>query len=66
MQTETILKIETSSGKVAAEVLCTTLDSGKKLYRYAGAWGAGCGSLEDITRTIELSKATRKGWKVVQ
>lgn len=65
MTTTTLIKITTKTGKVAAEVTGITHTSGRTTYQWSGAWGAGCGSLDDIRATLRVSMKTRKGWTVV-
>lgn len=64
MTTTTIIKIETKTGKVAAEVKRTEHANGRISHGWMGAWGAGSGALEDIVASLKVSMATRKGWTV--
>lgn len=65
MQTTTLIKIETKAGKIAAEVTRMEHDNGRVTHQWTGAWGAGCGDLGGIIKSLKVSMASRKGWRVV-
>lgn len=63
---DTIAIIETRAGKEAARIVMTQTAAGRALYRWAGAWGAGCGDLQDIISTIRSSMNARRGWRITK
>lgn len=57
---QTIARIVTKSGKVAAEIKQTPRGS----LCWSGAWGAGCGA--DTWQSVRSHMVHRRGWQIVQ
>jgi hypothetical protein len=55
----------TRTGKVGAEVKRTDFTSGKTVYSWQGAWGAGCGTKEHVLGSVKLALAERRGVETI-